>query len=87
MWKCRRESGVEDPVQITDAQRTEDENLGSHPRRPKRGALFDVGAGEQVGTGVLEGPRHLDRTMSVGVRLDDRDDAGVACRARAVRWR
>ena len=42
--------------------------------------LLDVGAGEQIGAGLLERARHLRRAVPVGVGLDDGDHAGGAGR-------
>ncbi len=41
----------------------------------QRGTFLDIGAGQQVGAGVLESSRNLRRPMSVRVCLDDGDDA------------
>src|SRR4030095_5412244 len=42
--------------------------------------FLDVGAGEQIGTRVLEGLRHLAGAVAVRIRLDDRDRRRRMCR-------
>ena len=55
----RRQAAVEQAVEIADAQRAEDEDVGPDAGGAQRGAFLDVGARQQVGAGVLERPRHL----------------------------
>src|SRR5205807_10416616 len=71
-----RQAAIEEPVEIADAERAENENLARHARRPQRGALLDVGAGEQVRTGLLERVRDGPRAVPVRVGLHDGDRAG-----------
>ena len=71
----RRQAAVEEAVEVADAQRAEHENLALDAGRPERGALFDVGARQQVGARALERLPDLRRAVPVRVRLDDRDHA------------
>ena len=76
----RRETAVEQPVEIADAECAEHQNLRAHARLPQRVPLFDVRAGEQIRAGVLERACDLSGAVAVGVRFDDRDDARRADR-------
>ena len=60
---------------IADAQRTEDENPGGHPRLPQHDRLLDIRACEHGRARFLQRQGHSGRTVSVGVGLDDGDDA------------
>ena len=77
--RCRdrgREAVLEHAIEIADAERTEDQNLGRHAGLAEDDRLFDVGARENRGAGVLQRERDRRRTMAVRVGLDDADDAG-----------
>ena len=71
----RGEAVVEQAGQLADAQRAEDEDLGGHAAAPEHDRLLDVGAREHRRARALEGARHGDGAVAVGVRLDDGDDA------------
>jgi hypothetical protein len=70
----RRQPAVEQAVEVTDAERAEDEDVGAHAGCPQGGAFLYIGAGQQVGAGILERPPNLCRAVTVRVRLDDADD-------------
>jgi hypothetical protein len=63
-------------VGIADAERAEHQDVGTHAGLAERRALLDVGAGQEVGAGVLERPADLRGAVAVRVGLDDADDAG-----------
>ena len=71
----RRQGAVEQSIEIADAERAEDEDLGADSGGAQRGALLDVRARQQVGARRLERERDLGGAVPVGVRLDDCDDA------------
>jgi len=70
----RRQPAVEQAVEVTDAERAEDEDVGAYPGRPQGGAFLYIRAGEQVSAGILERSPNLCRAVTVRVRLDDTDD-------------
>ena len=72
----RRQPAVEQAVEIADAQRAEDEDVGAHAGGAQRRAFLDVGAGEQIGARLFQRERDLAGAMAVGVRLDHRDNTG-----------
>ena len=74
----RRQPAVEQAVEIADAERAEHQDLGPHAGGAQHRSFLDVGAGEQIGAGLLERARHLARAVPVGVRLDDGNDAAAA---------
>src|SRR4029453_5537176 len=74
-----RETTVEETVQVADAQRSKDENLGPHARCAQSRAFFNVGARQQIGARVLEATPYLPGAVAVRVRFDDGDDAGRSC--------
>jgi hypothetical protein len=79
----RRQIVREDPVEIADAQRAENEDGRADAGLPQDDGLFDVRAGEHRGAGILERLRDLRRAVAVRVRLDDGDDARRGARRRS----
>ena len=73
------------PSRSLTLKRAEHQNVGADAGRAQRRAFLDVGARQQIGAGVFERARHLARAVSVGVRLDDGDDAGGGRRRFSVR--
>ena len=71
----RRQPAVEQAVEIADAERAEHQDVGLHAGGAQHRSFFDVGAGKEIGAGILERARHLARAVPVGVRLDDGNDA------------
>jgi hypothetical protein len=71
----RRQAAVEQAVEVADAERAEDQDVGAHARRTQLGTFFDVRAREQIRARVLEGAGHLAGAVPVGIRLDDGDHA------------
>ena len=72
----RRQTTVEKALQVADAQRSKDENLGLHACRAQSRAFFDIGARQQIGAGVLQRAPYLTGAVAVRVRFDNRDDSG-----------
>ena len=70
------------PSRSLTLERAEHEDPGPDAGRPQRGALLDVGAGQQVGARVLERARDWSGPVAVRVGLDDRNDAAAARRPR-----
>jgi hypothetical protein len=69
------EAVLEHAIDVADAERTENENLGPHPGFAKDDGLLDVGARENRRTCLLQRETNGSRSMTIGIGLDDRDDA------------
>ena len=70
-----REAVLEHAGKIADAERAEDQNLRRHAGLAEDDRLFDIGARENRGAGILQCERDRRRAMAVRVGLDDADDA------------
>ena len=80
----RREIELEEAGEIADAQRAEDQDLGADAAPAEHDGLLDVGAREHRRAGALEGPGHRHGAVSVGIGLDDGDDARRAAHRRGA---
>ena len=63
-----------DASEITDTQRTKDQNRRLHPRVAQHDPLFDIGARQHGRPRLLKRQANLRRSVSVGIRLHYRDD-------------
>ena len=69
----------EDPIEIADTERPEDEHRGPHPGLAELHAFLDIGARQHQAIACagrrLERPGDLHSAMAIRVRLDDGDNA------------
>src|SRR5882724_8733393 len=70
----RREPTVEQPIEVTDAERPEYQDLSPNTRRPQRGTFLNIRTRQQIRPRILERPPNLRRPVTVSIRLHDRDD-------------
>ena len=69
------------PSRSLTLKRAEDQDLRANAGGAKRRPFFDVRAGHQIRTGILERASHLHGAVAVRIRLDHGDDP----RRRALR--